>query len=127
MGAKYRTMDGYSVEVVHLAGTGEWLRGRYHGFYVADVRSVSELESYFPLDELEEALAPAEGSPGPSRLSTTGLVCPRATGSPHDSHTSLVVSGWPQRCVKIVGGRSPLPRGRAPPCLGGMRTGETSG
>src|SRR5258708_20308316 len=102
MGAKYRTKDGYSVEVVHLAGTGEWLRVRYHGFYVADVRSVSELESYFPLDELEEALAPAEGSPGPSPLSTTGLVCPRAPGSPHASHTTLIATASPPRCATLA-------------------------
>ena len=58
---KYKTRDGYSVEVVQLADTGnhdgQWLRVRYHGYYVADVRSVLELESYFPLADLEEALS----------------------------------------------------------------------
>jgi len=57
---KYKTKDRYSVEVVQLADTGnhdgQWLRVRYHGYYVADVRSVLELESYFPLADLEEAL-----------------------------------------------------------------------
>jgi hypothetical protein len=66
---KYGTRDGYSVEVVQLAGTsgnhdGQWLRVRYHGFYVADVRTVTELEKYFPLSELEEALPrPDVGGP----------------------------------------------------------------
>jgi len=50
---KYKTKGGYSVEVVQLA-TGDWLRVRHHGFYVADVRTVAELERYFPLSDLEE-------------------------------------------------------------------------
>jgi hypothetical protein len=42
------------VEVVRLSCTpdhrdGEWLRIRYFGFHVADVRSVAELERWFPL------------------------------------------------------------------------------
>ena len=53
---KYKTKDGYSVEVVQLA-TGDWLRVRHHGFHVADVRTIAELESYFPLSDLEEALS----------------------------------------------------------------------
>ena len=63
MGSTYRTKDGYTVEVVQLSDTsgnhdGEWLRVRYHGYHVADVRSVAELERYFPLGELEaDALA----------------------------------------------------------------------
>jgi hypothetical protein len=69
---KYRTKDGYTVEVIQLAGTsrnrdGQWLRVRYHGYHVADVRSVAELEKYFPLDELEEALAPARAPAGGCR------------------------------------------------------------
>jgi len=61
---KYGTRDGYSVEVVQLAGTsgnhdGQWLRVRYHGYYVADVRTVTELEKYFPLSEVEESLTAA--------------------------------------------------------------------
>ena|SRR5215813_12913573 len=64
MAPTYRTKDGYTVEVVQLSDTsgnhdGEWLRVRYHGYHVADVRSVAELERYFPLGELEaDALAP---------------------------------------------------------------------
>jgi hypothetical protein len=58
MAPKYRTKDGYTVEVVHLADTsgnhdGEWLRIRYHGYHVTDVRSIAELERYIPLRELE--------------------------------------------------------------------------
>ncbi len=63
MAPTYRTKDGYTVEVIQLSDTsgnhdGEWLRVRYHGYHVADVRSVAELERYFPLGELEaDALA----------------------------------------------------------------------
>src|SRR5258708_6382290 len=51
----------WSVEIVRLTGTpnkrdGEWIRLRQHGFYVADLRSVAELESYVALAELEDAL-----------------------------------------------------------------------
>ena len=58
MAPKYRTKDGYTVEVVHLADTsgnhdGEWLRIRYHGYHVTDVRSIAELERYIPLGDLE--------------------------------------------------------------------------
>lgn len=49
---------GWSVEVVQRSGTpdssdGQQLRVRYHGFYVADVRTVAELEQWFPLADLE--------------------------------------------------------------------------
>jgi hypothetical protein len=66
MARKYRTKDGYSVEVIELSDTsgnhdGEWLRVRYHGYHVADVRSIAELERYFPLSELEaDALVNAQ-------------------------------------------------------------------
>ena len=58
MAPTYRTKDGYSVEVIQLSDSsgnhdGEWLRVRYHGYHVADVRSVAELERYFPLGALE--------------------------------------------------------------------------
>lgn len=62
MAVRYRTSDGYwSVEVVRLTGTpnnhdGEWIRVRNLGFFVADVRSVVELESYVSLAELEDSL-----------------------------------------------------------------------
>jgi hypothetical protein len=58
MADRYRTASGWSVEVVERSGTpdhsdGQQLRVRYHGFYVADVRTVAELEQYFPLADLE--------------------------------------------------------------------------
>jgi hypothetical protein len=58
--------------VVHLTDTGnhdgQWLRVRYHGYYVADVRSVLELESYFPLADLEEALTGNPATAGLGRI-----------------------------------------------------------
>lgn len=62
MADRYRTADGWSVEVVRLTGTpdrhdGEWFRLRYLGYHVHDVRSIAELARYVPLAELEEALA----------------------------------------------------------------------
>ena len=58
MADRYRTASGWSVEVVERSATpdnsdGQQLRVRYHGFYVADVRTVAELEQYFPLADLE--------------------------------------------------------------------------
>lgn len=49
------------MEIVRLTGTpnnrdGEWIRVRQYGFYVADLRSVAELECYVALAELEDAL-----------------------------------------------------------------------
>lgn len=58
----YRTSDGcWSVEIVRLTETpnkrdGEWIRLRQYGFYVADLRSVAELERYVALAELQDAL-----------------------------------------------------------------------
>jgi hypothetical protein len=54
----YRSRDGlYTVEIVELSGTpdhhdGQWLRLRHCGFYLADVRAVTDLEHYVPLTEL---------------------------------------------------------------------------
>jgi hypothetical protein len=58
VGERYRTVDGWTVEVVQLSCTpnhcdGEWLRIRYFGFHVADVRSVAELERWVPLASLD--------------------------------------------------------------------------
>jgi len=55
MADRYRTASGWSVEVVERSGTpdGQQLRVRYHGFYVADVRTVAELEQWIPLADLE--------------------------------------------------------------------------
>ncbi len=65
MADRYRTKDGWSVEAVRLTCTpdhhdGEWLRIRYRGYFVHDAKSVSDLERYFLLSELDaEALAGA--------------------------------------------------------------------
>ena len=65
MGDRYHAPGDWTVEVVPLSGTpdrrdGEWLRARYHGFRVADVRSVAELEKWVCLADLErDTLAPA--------------------------------------------------------------------
>jgi hypothetical protein len=56
VGAKFKTSGGWSVEVVELE-SGEWLRVRHHGFWVADVRTTEELAAFFPLEDLEEALS----------------------------------------------------------------------
>jgi hypothetical protein len=50
MADRYRTPGGWTIEVVQLA-EGERLRIRHHGFYVADVRSVADLERWVPQDE----------------------------------------------------------------------------
>ena len=63
MADRYRTADGWSVEVVNLTGTpdrhdGQWLRVCYCNYWVADVQSIAELEQWFPLADLEsDALA----------------------------------------------------------------------
>jgi hypothetical protein len=59
MGDLYRARGGWTVEVVQLSGTpdrhdGEWLRVRYHGFHVADVRDVADLEQWVRLADLEQ-------------------------------------------------------------------------
>jgi len=67
---RYRTASGWSVEVVERSGTpdnsdGQRLRVRYCGFHVADVRTVAELEQWFPLSELEpDRLIPQSGFAG---------------------------------------------------------------
>jgi hypothetical protein len=58
MGERWRTADGWAVEIVTLAITpnhhdGTWIRVRQHGAWVADVRSVTELATLVPLAELE--------------------------------------------------------------------------
>jgi hypothetical protein len=72
MGDRYRAPGGWTVEVIHLSGTpdkrdGEWIRVRYFGFHVADVRSVTDLGQWFALADLEpEALALAASHPDPN-------------------------------------------------------------
>jgi hypothetical protein len=58
MGDRYRTPDGWAVEVVRLAATpdhndGERLKVTYYGSFVAVVRTVAELEQWFALSDLE--------------------------------------------------------------------------
>ena len=67
--ARYRTADGWSVEVVRLSGTpdkhdGEWIRVRQFGWFVADVRSIACLERYVALAELQDALTTARCKTG---------------------------------------------------------------
>lgn len=59
MGDRYRTPDGWAVEVVELSATpdrsdGERLNVTYHGSFVAVVRTVAELEQWFALSDLEQ-------------------------------------------------------------------------
>jgi hypothetical protein len=51
MADRYRTPDGWTIEVVQLA-EGERLRIRHHGFYVADAPSVDDLARWIPAAEL---------------------------------------------------------------------------
>jgi hypothetical protein len=58
MGDRYRTASGWTVEVVELRATpdkhdGTWLKVSRHGFFVALVRTVTELERWFPLADLK--------------------------------------------------------------------------
>lgn len=58
MGDRYRTADGWAVEVVELSATpdrndGERLKVTYYGSFVAVVRTVAELEQWFTLSDLE--------------------------------------------------------------------------
>jgi hypothetical protein len=97
MAPTYRTKDGYSVEVVQLSDTsgnqdGEWLRVRYHGYHVADVRSVAELERYFPLGELEADGLARRRAPG-----RRSVGCPHA-GSPRAGATQISSSGCRAPC-----------------------------
>jgi hypothetical protein len=59
MADRWRAPGGWTVEVVHLNGTsensdGERLRVCQYGFFTSDVRTVAELERFFPVAELEE-------------------------------------------------------------------------
>jgi hypothetical protein len=63
MAERWRAPGGWTVEVVRVTGTGshdgEWLRVCQYGYWTANVKTVAELERWFPLAELEpDALAP---------------------------------------------------------------------
>ena len=47
----------------------------------------------------------------------------RSAGSPHDSHTSRVMSGWPQVCRKMGGAPSGPARCLSPHCRSVTMTG----
>ena len=53
MGDRYRTPDGWTVEVLRLA-EGDRLRIRHHGFYVAAVVNVDDLARWIPAAELAQ-------------------------------------------------------------------------
>lgn len=53
MADRYRTPDGWTVEVVQL-DTGDRLRVRHHGFYVADVTNLDDLARWIPTAELAQ-------------------------------------------------------------------------
>ena len=54
MGDRYRTPDGWTVEVVELAA-GDRLRIRHHGFYAStDVANVDDLARWIPAAELAQ-------------------------------------------------------------------------
>jgi hypothetical protein len=53
VGDRYRTPDGWTVEVVQLAA-GDRLRIRHHGFHVADVANVDDLAGWIPAAELAQ-------------------------------------------------------------------------
>jgi hypothetical protein len=99
MAPTYRTRDGYTVEVVQLSDTsgnhdGEWLRVSYHGYHVADVRSVAELERYFPLGELEaDALAPRRAPRRHVAHSRLAAWAARMAGGPRAAATQISSSG----------------------------------
>jgi hypothetical protein len=66
------TDDGWSVETVILTCTpnrhdGEWLRIRYCGYFVHDARTISELERYVSLAELQADVLVTLGLPTASR------------------------------------------------------------
>jgi hypothetical protein len=50
---RYRTADGWTVEVVQLA-EGDRLRISHHGFYIADALSVDDLARWIPAAELAQ-------------------------------------------------------------------------
>jgi hypothetical protein len=55
---RYRAPGGWRVQIACLEGTpdhrdGTWIRVTQYGFWTADIRSVAELEQWFPLHSLE--------------------------------------------------------------------------
>jgi hypothetical protein len=106
MADRYRTAGGWSVEVIERSGTpdntdGQQLRVRYHGFYVADVRTVAELEQWFPLADLEPDGLSAAVTMGPAgRL-------PAADRGDHHCRSSRPVAAIPEVPVLTATGTKP--------------------
>lgn len=75
MGDRYRTADGWAVEVVELSATpdrndGERLKVTYYGSFVDLVRTAAELEQWFPLTDLQP-----DGLVRRCRLASGGIEC----------------------------------------------------
>jgi hypothetical protein len=58
MAESYHTPGGWTVEVVQLA-SGDRLRIRHHGFYVADVGNADDLARWIPAAELAQLEHPS--------------------------------------------------------------------
>ena len=81
MADRWRTGSGWSVEVVAVRLTpdchdGTWLRVRYLGYWVADVRQAEELARWFPLADLAEPLTSRSTS---RRAPSAGRACADST------------------------------------------------
>lgn len=102
MADRWRTGLGWSVEVVTVRLTpdshdGTWLRVRYLGYWVADVRQADELARWFPIAELAEALT--------SRLTSQRAPPPgRASAASTFYRICVLISGWP--CRDLTGGNT---------------------
>jgi len=64
MSDRWRTSDGWAVEVIHMTATpdghdGESFRVTHHGYWIGYARTVPELERWIELTDLEDALTPA--------------------------------------------------------------------
>lgn len=85
MADRWTAPGGWVVDVIRLSltGTGRdgtWLRIRRRGFWIADVRTVAEIEAFLPLAGLEpDGLAPRQHRLG----------CPRAGARPVSSASRL--------------------------------------
>jgi hypothetical protein len=75
-GKRWRAPGGWTVEIVHLTGTsdnsdGDRLRVCQYGFWAADVRTVAELEQWFPVADLEPELSARSRDHGLARNTWT--------------------------------------------------------
>jgi hypothetical protein len=106
----------WTVQVVHLAVTpdrrdGEWLRVCYCGWWVADVRSVADLERWFPLASLEEdTLAAAHSHPSLWSMRPITVTRPLPYWTAAAVAAALVLAG----CGGASGSQSSTPGTQAP-------------